>query len=102
MFKCNECGACFEVPKTVCDFVPIGQGEVYGTSYENCPFCGGDFEESQKCEMCGNYFNYSNFDDVCEDCLKELKMRFSKFLHTNFSSFEIDALNAIFDGKNLE
>lgn len=95
MYKCNSCGAAFEVYDTVY--------EENGEKWYVCPYCRDTvFSEAKICEYCGNYFTESRMDVMCEDCLDELHIRFSNMLHNNFTGYEIEALNVIYDGKNLE
>lgn len=70
MYKCLNCGETFSSPDSVRDF----ESEYFGrtvTHYMNvCPSCGSDdFEEMDKCEICGEYIDAGSC--LCENC-KEL------------------------------
>ncbi len=94
MYKCKNCNTEFEHYDTIDD---------NGEKWDVCPVCrGADFDEAAKCEYCGKYFMESRMDVLCKDCLDELQIKFSNMLHSNFTEYEIKALNAIYDGRNLE
>ena len=95
MYKCNNCKATFEQYETIT--------ESNGEKWYVCPHCRGtDFDEAKKCEYCGNYFVESRDDVTCENCLDEVKTRFSNMLNNNFTEHEKKLLNIIYDGRNLE
>lgn len=53
-----------------------------------------------ECEFsCGRYI--SENEKYCKFCLQDLENDFSKWLHEKFVSEEIEALNIIFDGREL-
>ena len=94
MFKCNNCGAEFE------EFDVINDN---GEKWNVCPCCRGtEFDEAKKCEYCGNWFLESRVNEICEDCIDEIEVRFSKTLHNNFTEFERGVLNVIYDGRCFE
>ena len=94
MYKCT-CGATFSEPDTYC--------ETHGETFSVCPSCKStDYEESPKCDRCGEYFIESRANDTCEDCLEELEVKFSELIHENFNEYDLMLLNIIFDGRNLE
>ena len=98
MYRCTDCGAVFEKPHTYRESRPIGT-ELFSC----CPDCNStDFQEALQCKECGEYFIENKTNTMCDDCLKELEMGFSKILHDNYSDHQIDALNVIFDGRNFE
>lgn len=73
MFRCKECGAVFESPRTICDKVPYGSTNVDLESYV-CPNCGDDcYEAAKKCKNCGS--GHFLDGDLCEDCREELKYK---------------------------
>lgn len=103
MYKCLDCGEEFLEPRVCHETVPYGGGEAELPEYFCCPFCGGAYKEEKQCEYCGKFFleDESRMDVMCEECLDELKERFSALLHNNFTPYEIKALNTIFDGRDL-
>lgn len=101
MYKCFDCGETFEEPKEYCETVPYGCQDVVEKKHLGCPSCGGDFDESKECEYCGKHFleEESRSDVICNDCIDEVDSRFKNLLHNNFTKFEVDLLNDIYDGK---
>lgn len=94
MYKCNNCQREFEQYDTIDDS---------GEKWYVCPYCRGtDFDEEKKCEHCEEQYIESKFDGLCPNCLTEIEERFSKVLNDKFTKFEIEALNTILDGRNLE
>lgn len=102
MYKCKKCGTCFASPIPIVDKEPYGEGYVDWVSGSACPNCGGEFEEVYICELCGDEFFESDFPDVCPSCIRIVANRFSEMLKQNFAPFEIEILNAAYDGRNLE
>lgn len=101
MFKCNDCGIRFDSLR-----IYIEQHGLSTPPYEEraeCPNCGStDYEEVNGCRYCGDDTDDSRVDDICEDCLKEIELRFSEMLNRYFDETEIKALNIIFDGRDLK
>ena len=102
MYRCNNCEAEFDTPKTTKDPVPYGSREVTYPGVSCCPFCGGDFEEVQICTICGDSFTESKFDGVCPGCINIISNRFSELIKANFTSFEVDILISTYDGRNIQ
>lgn len=102
MYKCNDCGAEFSEPKITKVTVPYGSGEVTYPGVSCCPSCGGDYEEVQICELCGDSFAKSKFDGVCPGCINIISKRFSQLIKENFTPFEVNILSNAYDGRDLE
>lgn len=102
MYRCNDCEAEFLEPKTTYDTVPYGSREVACPGVSCCPFCGGDFEEVQICELCGESYTDSKHDGICDSCIDKIVNRFSELLNKNFTPFEISVLNSAYDGRNIQ
>ena len=95
MYKCTDCGANFDKPNVI--------KEDFGERWNVCPECGAvEFTEALQCKGCAEFFIEDRSKSFCDDCLEELRLRFSSVLHNNFSDDEVEALNVIFDGRNLE
>lgn len=93
-YRCFRCGAEFEEPVFVEDGTFLGNT----VGYYICPECGDDeVEEGCECLKCGQWAEYN----YCDGCMAELKKRFSAILHENFSDEEIEALNEIYDGEEI-
>ena len=102
MFKCNECDYEFCEPAIIRERVPYGEGFANLPDMACCPRCGGHFEKLKICEFCGDGYVDSRHDGVCDSCINIVKARFSELLNQNFTKFEIDILNDVYDGRNLE
>lgn len=67
MYICENCQQTFDSPNETEDFT----SECWGTPVRHmtcvCPYCGsGEFEEMDRCEMCGEYINPG--EEICENC----------------------------------
>ena len=74
MFKCYDCGATFDEPKTYREQM----GEHFGVpaydTFACCPHCNGSFDEAVQCEKCEEYFFADELNDgICDECLEEAK-----------------------------
>jgi hypothetical protein len=69
-YKCYDCDRTFDEPK----FTKEAHGEVFAC----CPYCNGSFDETKKCEICGEYFFKDELNGycVCDDCVEEYKRDF--------------------------
>lgn len=109
MYKCYDCGAVFESPASHEE----DRGEFWGfpcsETVNDCPNCGGDYEEVFQCEKCGEYFFEDELhSDVCDDCIDVYKnnidvcfkigdedtevIKINCFLATMFNTWEIEAI----------
>jgi hypothetical protein len=71
MFICYECEHIFDEPKIWTE--KHGMDTPPYEHYSGCPFCGGAFTETYKCECCGNWIvgEYAELADgsrYCEEC----------------------------------
>lgn len=73
MYKCTECGAVFEEPKTWWESRGEFGGSPCSEEMSGCPNCGEcGYEEAEQCEFCEKYFLEDELHGgVCEDCIKE-------------------------------
>lgn len=90
MFKCDECSSVFETP--------VEWVEEHGEKWSGSPCCKGDYSEVKECD-CGEYMPAD--EKFCDKCKKQLKEQFSRLLHENFDEEEIEMLNVLFDGEEL-
>lgn len=76
MYKCLDCGHIFEKGE---ESVWIeSRGECFGfQSYEKmqgCPLCGGDFQETKPCKICGSeHLEDELNENICDDCIDKYK-----------------------------
>ena len=89
MFKCEDCKMVID------DFKNLAE-EFDGSKV--CPYCRADVEEVEECD-CGNWM--SKGEMFCEKCKIDLRKQFSRLLHENFDEKEIQMLNELFDGEEL-
>ena len=75
MFVCLECGHIFDEDEVYT--WKESRGEYWGTPcYEEmagCPRCKGDYVETYKCDVCGEWINGSYIklesgERICENC----------------------------------
>lgn len=74
MKVCNRCGTVVEDCEvgtySQCHgYTSLGDG-LCETVVERCR-CGGDYVEATKCELCGEWFDDTDLNGVCECCLDE-------------------------------
>lgn len=74
--KCLSCGHIFES----CERAEWeeSRGEYWGTpcyeAVDGCPICGGDYEETKPCRLCGCECTYEETNDgVCFDCIDKYR-----------------------------
>ena len=69
MYKCADCGYMFDEG--------ITYTEDYGEQKEGCPRCGGYFEETVRCDECGEQFLEEELTSgLCEECAEKLKNKY--------------------------
>ena len=74
MLICNRCGELIEDHElkftSQCHgYTCLGQ-PLSETIPEDCR-CGGEFVEAKKCNVCGEWFDNTDLNGVCEGCLEE-------------------------------
>lgn len=96
MFKCYECGAVFDEPHIIREYVPTDRGDELYTTAE-CPHCGEAFGDANLCQ-CGEY----KFEDeiLCEKCRKGLLARFIEFAD-GLTAEEEEQLDRWLDGNSI-
>lgn len=91
MYMCDDCKELFEVP--------TNWTEPHGEELTGSPCCYSDYLEVKMCEYCDKYISLD--EELCDKCKSNLKKQFSELLHANFTEFDIEILNDIFDGEEL-
>lgn len=74
MLICNKCGATIENDELKMTTQCHGHsslGQAYNERIPESCRCGGEFIEATKCAVCGEWFDNSELEGVCEDCLEE-------------------------------
>lgn len=100
MNYCNECGCEFEEPKKVYEHHSElnGMGGVTYETFYVCPFCGSDdYEEEEKCELCGKEYPrliYKAEKDICTDCFTQLVNIMDDTVMKITGFFDVDSLEA--------
>lgn len=95
MFRCDECEEVFEEPIEYTE----SHGEHFREVFTCSPCCKENYTEVEMCEFCDEYIDL--YERLCDKCKSKLKKAFSNVLHENFTEFEIEILNDIFDGEEL-
>ena len=97
-YKCLKCGKIFDEPSEERELRGFVGGDY---AYENmafCPHCGGDFEETKKCELCGEEYGSDELHGgVCIHCINEKREDFDAIYNISIGeniSVEINALLA--------
>ena len=79
MYKCLTCGHLFDYgeEKVTKEY----RGECFGfPTYEDvtsCPICGGNFEKTKKCKICGSEHLEEELKGcVCEECINNYRNNF--------------------------
>lgn len=63
---CLDCGEVFD------DSNVKRWKEAHGEPRIGCPLCGGAFDEAERCEQCGRYYEKDAlYDGMCVNCLAE-------------------------------
>ena len=73
MFVCKNCGELREELKTIkqhCGETTLGNQICEIIEDDTCD-CGGKFVEATECKLCGEWFDNTELDGVCEVCLEE-------------------------------
>ena len=97
MYKCVECGHIFEQGEEKRWLE--NRGEYWGQpAYEKmtgCPYCGGDYEETEPCAICGTETLCDELNGgICADCLMEYKYDTKTCLHIGEMNREEIELNS--------
>ncbi len=76
MYMCIHCGHEFE------EIAAKNYDRSTGTWEEYCPNCGSeDFEEAERCEICGEWKVADNITDgVCKECIEKAATKENAFL----------------------
>lgn len=71
MYKCLNCGSVFDEPIAIYEREPYGNSYAEYHSDDICPYCKGDIDTAEKCEICGEYYAESDiYNGVCIECIK--------------------------------
>lgn len=83
MYLCEACGNVFEEASVKVVKAPYS-GERFREPEDVeafCPLCGsGDFEEAQKCPLCGKW--HTGCDDACVECIALLEEQAARIRRT--------------------
>lgn len=98
IFYCNHCGETFDEVEEKRNY-PVSEFSEYET-YHVCPLCQSeDYEESFKCEICGQWHPESEEGDaenVGKSCEDKLCKEFYSILEASFSNEEQEVLKQIY------
>lgn len=108
-YICLDCGNIFEDGEQVTRTERIG--EYWGTpcsqSVCGCPVCGGEYEESIPCKICGSQHLEEELNDgVCDECIENYKYDIDmcyKIGSNDTENVELNCfLSAMFDKSEIE
>ena len=108
-YKCVECGHIFEEGEQI--RWDEDRSEFWGSdcseTMSGCPCCGGSYEETKACEICGSEHLESELvNGVCEECLDEYKNDANmcyKIGETDKDNIKLNSfLTAMFDVEEIE
>lgn len=74
MFVCKNCGKLiedYELPTAKQCHGYTSLGQPLTETIDGLCSCGGEFTEATQCEICGEWFDNTELDGVCEVCLEE-------------------------------
>lgn len=97
-YKCKECGYVFgeDETKTYSENVGDFWGVPAYEDYSVCPMCGGDFEESTPCEICGEeHLNRELFGGACNNCINAHRKDFDTCYNISVGETEEVKINAL-------
>lgn len=108
-YKCVECGNIFEEGEQI--RWDEDRGEFWGSScsetMSGCPCCGGSYEETKACEICGSeHLENELLNGVCEECINEYKKDIDVCYKVGKNDFESINLNCflatMFSAEEIE
>ena len=72
MFVCKKCGNLVEqIPTTKQCHGHTSLGQRLEETVDCLCHCGGEFVEATECKVCGEWFDNSDMNNVCEVCIEE-------------------------------
>ena len=108
-YKCLECGNIFEDGEQACWSESRGEywGSICSEEMDGCPLCGGDYEETVKCEICDSEHLESELrGGVCDECIDRYRKDFNACYEVSFgetTEIKINSLLALlFDASDIE
>jgi hypothetical protein len=106
-YKCLECGHIFEEGEEAVWEEKHGFLEPPYEKTSGCPMCGGSFEETEQCKICGSHHLWEELNGgVCYECFDEYKNDLEMCHRIGAKSLESVKVNClfafIFDEKDIE
>lgn len=108
-FKCVDCGHIFEEGEQT--ILKEDMGEFWGSScskvISGCPLCGGEYEETKPCAICGSEQLEEDLNGgICDECIDKYKHDIDMCFNVgkyDDDKVEINCfLAAMFDKKEIE
>ena len=76
-YKCLKCGKTFNEPSETSELRGFVGGDYAYENMASCPHCGGDFEETKKCAVCGEEHTSDELHGgVCSACIDDKRKDF--------------------------
>lgn len=89
-YKCLECGHIFEEGEEKLHIEP------HGEEWHGCPRCGGSYQETERCEICGSEHLEEELNcGICEECIDDHKHDFAYCYEISAGETEEISINAL-------
>ena len=107
MYKCFDCGRIFEDADVRQEIIGEFWGSLAMQEESVCPFCGGDYEETVQCCICGEEYLEEELNGcVCDACIDEYRKDFDSCYEISLcekTEIKINSLLAsLFDPSDIE
>ena len=100
-YKCKECKHIFEYGEEKMYIEP------HGEMWHGCPICKGEYEETERCLICGSeQFGIELCGGVCQECIDEYRSDFDMCYKISSEEKEVVKINSllasIFEPEEIE
>lgn len=107
MYKCFDCGRIFEDADVRKEIIGEFWGRPAMQEESACPFCGGDYEETVQCCVCGSEHLKEELNScVCDNCIDEYKKDFDACYNLTLGETEDIKINvllaSLFEPSDIE
>lgn len=94
MYKCEDCGRLIEEGDEAIFSECIGEycGSPSYIEYSQCPICGGNIFEVERCPICDEYA-IKDEEKFCKTCIEKIETQFKKLLEENFNNEERELIS---------
>lgn len=94
MYKCEDCGRLIEEGEEKRGSSLVGEfwGSPAYQDYIECPHCGGELYNIERCPICDEYA-IKDGEKFCKTCIEEIETQFKKLLEENFNNEERELIS---------